>query len=123
MKYPISKELFTFSHFTPPISERFLAMAVPHMKAPKYIFKDSELKVGRHEIESYDGEHIECLLMSPRSLGYNTPCLIYLHGGGFVLVADLGLNRIIWIPIYRRKSILNQKGVNRTLRLTPDFFT
>jgi len=35
MKYRINKEFFPFSHFTPPISEKFLAMAVPHMKTPK----------------------------------------------------------------------------------------
>ena len=86
-KYKIKREFFPFSHFTPPISEKFLAMAVPHMKTPKYIFKDKELDVSRHRITSYDGEGVECFLMSPRSLGNNAPCLIYLHGGGFVLAA------------------------------------
>ena len=37
-KYPIHKEFFPFSYFTPPISEKFLAMAVPHMKTPKFYF-------------------------------------------------------------------------------------
>ena len=59
-KYEISKGFFPFSHFTPPISEKFLAMAVPHMKTPQFIFKDKELDVSRHEIECYDGEKIEC---------------------------------------------------------------
>ena len=86
-KYKISKEFFPFSHFTPPISEKFLRLAVPHMKTPKCIFRDKALDVSRHEIESYDGVRIECFLMSPKSLGNNAPCLIYLHGGGFVLVA------------------------------------
>lgn len=86
-KYKISREFFPFSHFTPPISEKFLAMAVPHMKTPKFIFKDKELDVSRHKIESYDGAQIECFLMSPKSLGDNAPCLIYIHGGGFVLAA------------------------------------
>ena len=54
-KYKISREFFLFSHFTPPISEKFLAMAVPHMKTPKSIFRDKELDVSRHKIESYDG--------------------------------------------------------------------
>ncbi len=86
-KYPISREFFPFSHFTPPISEKFLAMAVPHMKAPKGIYKDNALDVSRHEITSFDGERIECFLLSPTSVGNNAPCLIYLHGGGFVLPA------------------------------------
>ena len=87
MKYPIKKEFFPFSHFTPPISERFLAMAVPHMKPPRYVYKDRSLDVTRHEIASFDGERIECFLMSPKSVSGNAPCLIYIHGGGFVLPA------------------------------------
>lgn len=57
------------------------------MKTPKYIWRDKELDVSRHEIESYDGERIECLLISPKSLGDDAPCLIYIHGGGFILAA------------------------------------
>jgi len=87
MKYKISKEFFPFSHFTPHISEKFLAMAVPYMKTPRSIYKDKDLEVSRHEVESYDGEKIECFFMSPRFLTNNAPCLIYIHGGGFVLPA------------------------------------
>ena len=87
MKYKIKREFFPFSHFTPPISEKFLAMAVPHMKTPKYIWRNKEIDVSRHEIESYDGEKIECFIMSPKSPEDKAPCLIYIHGGGFVLAA------------------------------------
>jgi len=86
-KYRISQEFFPFSCFTPPISEKFLKMAVPHMKTPKFIFKDKELDVSRHEIKSYDGERIECFVMAPKAAGEEAPCLIYVHGGGFVLSA------------------------------------
>ncbi len=86
-KYPISKEFFPFSHFTPPISEKFLAIAVPNMKTPRFIFKDKELDVVRYEVKSFDNENIEVFLMSPKNLNNNAPCLIYLHGGGFVLPA------------------------------------
>lgn len=86
-KYPISKEFFPFSHFKPPISERFLAIAVPNMKTPKFIFKDKELDVVRYEVKSFDSENIEVFLMSPNTLVKNAPCLIYFHGGGFVLPA------------------------------------
>lgn len=87
MKYPIKKEFFPFSYFTPPISEKFLAMAVRHMKVPKYVFKDKKLKVSIHKIKSYDNEEIECLVMTPVSANNDTPCLIYIHGGGFVMPA------------------------------------
>ena len=86
-KYKISKEFFPFSHFRPPIGEKFLKMAVPHMKPPKYIYRDKELDVHRYEIKSYDGEKIECFIMSPKPLSGDAPCLIYIHGGGFVLAA------------------------------------
>lgn len=86
-KYPIKKEFFPFSHFTPPISERFLAMAGSHMKAPRSIYRDAELDITRHEVISYDGEKLECFLMSPKSIEAPAPCLLYIHGGGFVLEA------------------------------------
>ena len=86
-KYPIHKEFFPFSYFTPPISEKFLAMAVPHMKTPKFIFMDSKIDVVRYEVESYDGAKIEVFLMSPKALDKKASCLIYFHGGGFVLPA------------------------------------
>ncbi len=86
-KYPILKEFFPFSHFTPPISEKFLKMAVPHMKTPKFIFKDRALDVIRYEIAVGDGSKVEVFLMVPKNIGSNAPCLIYCHGGGFVLPA------------------------------------
>ena len=87
MKYKINRQLFPFSLFTPPISERFLALAVPFMREPKFIYKDRLVDTRRLEIESFDGDRIECLLMSPKDLCESSPCLIYLHGGGFVLPA------------------------------------
>lgn len=86
-KYKIKREFFPFSHFTPPISEGFLKIAVTHMKTPRYVLKDKEVGVTCHKVKSYDGEEIECFLMSPKSLGEKAPCLIYIHGGGFVLAA------------------------------------
>ena len=41
-KYKIRREFFPFSCFTPPISEKFLAMAVPNMKTPRFIYKDRD---------------------------------------------------------------------------------
>ncbi len=86
-KYPIGREFFPFNRFTPPISERFLAMAVPHMKEPKALGRSSGLRFSRHKVESYDGEKIECLILTPEGLPAKAPCLLYFHGGGFVLEA------------------------------------
>ena len=86
-KYPISREFFPWNLFAPPIGEKFLAMSVPHMKPPKSLWRDKALNVTTHEIESYDGEKINCFVLSPKNLPDKAPCLIYLHGGGFVLEA------------------------------------
>ena len=86
-KYPISKEFFPFSLFSPPISEKFLKIAVPNMKVPKFIYKDKEIETVRYEVKSFDNEAVEVFLFSPRALEENAPCLIYIHGGGFVLPA------------------------------------
>ena len=86
-KYKIKREFFPFNHFKPPISKGFLKIAVPFMKAPTFIYKDKAIDTTRCEIESYDGQKIECFLFSPKSLNENVPCLIYIHGGGFVLPA------------------------------------
>ncbi|MBQ3257967.1 MAG: hypothetical protein IJA67_11220 [Oscillospiraceae bacterium] len=71
-KYPIKREFFPFSRFTPPISEKFLAMAVPNMKTPKFIFKDKTIDTVAHRVKSYDGEEIKAFLMSPKGMADNT---------------------------------------------------
>jgi len=86
-KYAISREFFPWNLFAPPISEKFLAMSVPHMKPPKSLWRDQEVEVTTHDITTYDGEKITCFVMSPKGLPAKAPCLIYLHGGGFVLEA------------------------------------
>jgi len=86
-KYPIKKEFFPFSLFKPPLSKAFLKITVPFIKVPKFIYKDETLDAKRYKITSYDGEKIECFLFSPKEANGNSPCLIYIHGGGFVLPA------------------------------------
>ena len=86
-KYPIRREFFPWNLFAPPISEKFLALAAGYMKPPKRLWRDKELSVTAHKIESYDGETINCFVLSPKNLPEKAPCLIYLHGGGFVLEA------------------------------------
>lgn len=86
-KYAISREFFPWNLFAPPISEKFLAMSVPHMKPPKSLWRDKRLDVTTHEITSYDGGKITCFLLFPKGLPEKAPCLIYIHGGGFVLEA------------------------------------
>ena len=57
------------------------------MKPPRRLFRDRKLDVKRLEVESYDSERIECFMISQGSISGKSPCLIYIHGGGFVLAA------------------------------------
>ena len=86
-KYNIKNEFFPWNLFAPPISKKFLSMSVPYMKPPKALWRDAQLDVTTQEITSYDGEKIKSFLLSPKGLPTKAPCLIYLHGGGFVLEA------------------------------------
>ena len=85
-KYAISREFFPWNLFTPPISQRFLSVAVPHMKPPGALRRDKALDVRTHKIP-VNGGTIDCLIISPKGLSGKAPCLLYLHGGGFVLDA------------------------------------
>ena len=86
-KYAIRREFFPWNLFAPPISEKFLAMAAAHMKPPKFLWRDKELDVTTHEIPCGDGVRISCFVLSPKALPDKAPCLLYFHGGGFVLEA------------------------------------
>jgi len=84
-KYPISNEFFPFNKFTPPMSPWFVKLAQKHMKVPGFLWKDPELDVQSQMIPGYEGGEIELLILSPKTLSTPAPCLIHIHGGGFVL--------------------------------------
>ena len=87
-KYPIKREFFPFNHLKPPISKTFLKIVVPFIKkTPKFLYRDKALTTECYTVKSYDGENIECFLISPKTKKEKSPCLIYIHGGGFVLPA------------------------------------
>lgn len=86
-KYPISDEFKRFAKFTPSLNASYLAMARMIMHPPKFLWEDPELQVERRKISGYNGAEIEVLVMSPCNLPDNAPCLVYFHGGGFVLEA------------------------------------
>ena len=86
MKYPISKEFFPFSRFTPPIQNAKIAGWMgSKMKAPKWVSKnrDSEICITKEKIKSYDGSEVSIFVIAPREFEEASPCLVYYHGGGF----------------------------------------
>lgn len=83
-KYPISREFFPFNMFAPPMSRRFVLLAQKHMKTPKFLWRDKALSVESRMIPGYRGERIELLILTPKGLEKSAPCLLHIHGGGFV---------------------------------------
>lgn len=83
-KYPISKEFFPFNKFAPPMSRRFVKLAQKGMKVPKFLFNDPLLNVQSRRIPGYQGAEIEVFIITPIGLPSPSPCLLNIHGGGFV---------------------------------------
>ncbi len=84
IKYPISKEFFPFNKFTPPMSRRFVQLAQMGMKTPRFLWKDPQLDVQSRMIPAYQGGEIEVFILTPKGLRDSAPCLLHIHGGGFV---------------------------------------
>ncbi len=88
MKYPINKEFFPFSHFTPPIKNAKAAGRMnTFIKSPKWLWKDREVQVTKKLVKSYDGAEVEMLFFEPYGIEKSAPCLVYYHGGGFFFSA------------------------------------
>ncbi|MBR6571442.1 MAG: alpha/beta hydrolase [Clostridia bacterium] len=86
MKYPIKKEFFPYTHFSAPLSPAFLKLAAMGMKkTPGFVYKDPALLVESRLIPGYQGGMIEILILTPKNLPAHAPCLLDIHGGGFVL--------------------------------------
>lgn len=83
-KYPIKKEFFPYSHFTPPIRNAKMAGKLGSlMKPPKWIWKDPEVAVHCEVIHGYREQPIKVLIFEPHACKERMSCLVYYHGGGF----------------------------------------
>ena len=87
-KYPIGREFFPFSKFTPPVKSVEQAAAMgKFLKEPKWLWKRKDVSVRRESIKGHKGEPVDVLVMEPQGVGEHAPCLLYYHGGGFVFPA------------------------------------
>ena len=83
-KYPIKKEFFPFNKFTAPKSKFMIKLAQFYMKPPRFLFKDKELNVKTIKINGYKDEEITLFIINKKDIKPISPCLIFIHGGGFV---------------------------------------
>lgn len=87
-KYPISREFFPYSVFQPPMSRTALQYANRFLKVPGFLFRDPSLAVRRIKIRGKKNGEIELLLLTPEGIETPAPCLLHIHGGGFVFDAS-----------------------------------
>ena len=86
MKYPIKKEFGLYAHFHPPVCKAFLPLINAALALlPKK--KQSGITESKLLIPSEAGGRISALLLTPDGIGGNAPCLVYCHGGAFVMEA------------------------------------
>lgn len=86
MKYPIKQEFGLYAHFHPPVCGALLPLInVALALLPKE--KLTGVTESKLHIPSEAGGSISALLLTPDGVGDNAPCLVYCHGGGFVMEA------------------------------------
>lgn len=87
-RYPIHKDFSLYTMMYPPINRvtlpfvRFAASLLP-----KNTTSDSTITITKAKIPVGDGDCISALWYSPVAVNDHAPCLIYYHGGGFMLEA------------------------------------
>lgn len=86
-KYPIKREFFPYSKFTPSVDRRFVKLAQKGMKTPKFALRDPDVEVRKQRIPAFRDGEIELLIMTPKRIQTPAPCLVNIHGGGFVFEA------------------------------------
>ena len=87
-QYPIHPDFKKWSKMNPPLNRTMIPIT---QKLLGVLFdrerKSRDLSVTKEYITSSDGSTIRALLYSPIGIAANAPCLLYCHGGGFVMPA------------------------------------
>ncbi len=87
-KYPIHPDLKKWSKMNPNLSKPIIPVMQGLMGLLyKQERSTKELLIEGKEIITRDGASLKALLYTPKNTAGKAPCLIYYHGGGFVLPA------------------------------------
>lgn len=87
-KYPIHSDFKKWTKLNPPLNRSTIPMMQSLMGLLyKQERSTKELLVEKMTIPTRDGAEIQALMYSPAGISGSAPCLIYYHGGGFVIPA------------------------------------
>lgn len=87
MRYPIDKELHSLYLHKLPEKVRLFSV----MNGILQMYKcesDEKVTVTVHEIPGYQNEMIKTYVIEPKNVNKELPCLVFFHGGGFLLKAS-----------------------------------
>ena len=88
-KYPIHPDFKAWTHLNPPLNPVMLPMMQKLMGLLFDRKKSAEgMTVEQKSIPVGDGTSIRALWYCPKEIEKPSPCLVYYHGGGFVLPAS-----------------------------------
>lgn len=87
-KYNIHPDFDKWANFNPPLNVFALKIMQKLMSLTFLKEKsDDEVNVERLDIPYNVGKTMRALIYSPKNIEKNAPCLLYFHGGGFVIPA------------------------------------
>ncbi len=90
MKYPIHEELKLLERQKMPVQTKLLPMMNAFLKMYK-CKSDEKVTVTSHTIAGYEEGEITILVIEPKERNEEKlPCLVFFHGGGFMLKASGG---------------------------------
>lgn len=95
--YKISEDFSALCHeyFCNLKSKEFQQSLINGKKIWDNLSSDEKMKVNKYCIKSYDNSEITVRVLEPQNIGNNAPCLVYYHGGGFIIgLMEYHLNAI-----------------------------
>lgn len=75
------------TYFRIPLNKKMTPAFQTMFRTVMGFHSDRELRVRHRRLPSFDGRRIPVSIIEPRDVQPNAPCLVYFHGGGFILPA------------------------------------
>ena len=87
MKYDIDSELKSLSAYSGSMVGRLYPMLNAAYRMQK-CRSDNSVNVKEYKIQGYGGKSIQTLVIEPREYSGALPCIMFFHGGGFLMSAS-----------------------------------